>query len=151
MDSTLTRPQKARDRIRRAKVWYFGMKLHIGVDVVSHAPLGPLSKGDSRDWHRQTACKGAWVAYAPLTLRRRGKHVWRCALVLATAEGLGTMEVMRRTGKGKVTVWRWQDRYVEAGVEGLLRDRTRPPGQPPTCEEKVQASPLPARRRCRRC
>ena len=73
---------------------------------------------------------------APLTPQ---KHVWRCAIVLATAEGLGTMEIMRRTGKGKVTVWRWQDRYVEAGVEGLLHDRTRPPGKPPTCEEKVQA------------
>ena len=36
-------------------------------------------------------------------------------------------------------VWRWQDRYVKAGVEGLLHDRTRPPGKPPTCEEKVQA------------
>ncbi len=73
---------------------------------------------------------------APLTPQ---KHVWRCAIVLATAEGLGTMEIMRRTGKGKVTVWRWQDRYVEAGVEGRLHDRTRPPGKPPTCEEKVQA------------
>ena len=48
----------------------------------------------------------AWVA-APLTPQ---KHVGRGAIVLATAEGLGTMEIMRRTGKGKVTVWRWQDR-----------------------------------------
>ena len=47
----------------------------------------------------------AWVA-APLT---PPKHVWRCAIVRATAEGR-TMEIMRRTGKGKVTVWRGQDR-----------------------------------------
>jgi hypothetical protein len=33
---------------------------------------------------------------------------------------------MRRTGKAKPSVWRWQARYLEAGVDGLLRDRTRP-------------------------
>ncbi len=38
---------------------------------------------------------------------------------------------MRRTGVSKPTVWRWQERYLEAGVEGLLRDKTRPPGTPP--------------------
>ena len=33
---------------------------------------------------------------------------------------------MRRTGLSKPSVWRWQERYLEAGVDGLLRDRTRP-------------------------
>jgi transposase len=33
---------------------------------------------------------------------------------------------MRRTGKAKPSVWRWQARYLEAGVDGLLRDKTRP-------------------------
>jgi hypothetical protein len=28
-------------------------------------------------------------------------------------------------------VWRWQIRYAEAGVDGLLRDKTRPPGRTP--------------------
>ncbi len=28
-------------------------------------------------------------------------------------------------------VWRWQRRYAEAGVEGLQRDKSRPPGTPP--------------------
>ena len=27
--------------------------------------------------------------------------------------------------------WRWQERYVEEGVDGLLRDKTRPPGKKP--------------------
>ena len=26
-------------------------------------------------------------------------------------------------------VWRWQERFAEAGVEGLLSDKTRPPGK----------------------
>ena len=28
-------------------------------------------------------------------------------------------------------MWRWQARYLEAGVDGLLRDKSRPPGTPP--------------------
>jgi hypothetical protein len=27
--------------------------------------------------------------------------------------------------------WRWQHCFAEAGVEGLLRDKTRKPGKPP--------------------
>jgi transposase len=54
------------------------------------------------------------------------KVVWRADIVLATADGLGTMAIMRRTGKSKPCVWRWQTRFIEAGVDGLLRDKTRP-------------------------
>ncbi|MBL8884588.1 MAG: helix-turn-helix domain-containing protein [Hyphomicrobium sp.] len=54
------------------------------------------------------------------------KAVWRAEIVLATADGAGTNEIMRRTGKSKPCVWRWQERFVEAGVDGLLRDKTRP-------------------------
>jgi transposase len=53
------------------------------------------------------------------------KVIWRADIVLATADGLGTMAIMRRTGKSKPCVWRWQERYVAEGVEGLLRDKTR--------------------------
>jgi transposase len=59
------------------------------------------------------------------------KVLWRADIVLATADGLGTMAIMRRTGKSKPCVWRWQERFIEEGVEGLLRDKTRPPGTPP--------------------
>jgi transposase len=41
------------------------------------------------------------------------------------------MAIMRRVGKSKPTVWRWQERYLEEGVEGLLRDRDRGSGKPP--------------------
>ena len=54
------------------------------------------------------------------------KHVWRAAIVLHSADGLGTMEIMRRTGKAKTCIWRWQERFAEEGVDGLLRDKTRP-------------------------
>jgi transposase len=63
------------------------------------------------------------------------KHVWRARIVLATAEGLGTNAIMRRTGKSKPCVWRWQERYIAAGVEGLLRDKTRPARKKPLSSE----------------
>ena len=54
------------------------------------------------------------------------KHVWRARIVLLTADGLGTNEIMRQAGTSKVTVWRWQARFMRSGVAGLLRDKTRP-------------------------
>src|ERR687892_150942 len=57
---------------------------------------------------------------------RPQKHVWRAEVVLLSADQVGTAEIMRRTGLSKPSVWRWQERYIEAGVEGLLRDKTRP-------------------------
>ena len=66
------------------------------------------------------------------------KHVWRARIVLLTADGLGTVEIMRRTGKSKTCVWRWQDRFMAAGVDGLLRDKTRPSRVPPLPAEVVE-------------
>ena len=47
------------------------------------------------------------------------------AIVLLTAEGVGTNEIRRRTAKSKTCVWRWQERFIEEGFDGLLRDKTR--------------------------
>ena len=55
----------------------------------------------------------------------RSKVVWRAGIVLATADGFGTVAVMRRTGKSKPCVWRWQERYVAEGIQGPMRDKTR--------------------------
>jgi hypothetical protein len=49
------------------------------------------------------------------------KVVWRAQIVLATADGCGTNEIMRRTGKSKPCVWRWQERYVEEGAQARAR------------------------------
>lgn len=54
------------------------------------------------------------------------KHVWRARIVLLTAAGAGTAEIMRTAGVSKTAVWRWQERFMEQGVDGLLRDKTRP-------------------------
>ena len=70
------------------------------------------------------------------------KHVWRAQIVLLSAEGVGTNAIMRKTGKSKTCVWRWQERFAVEGVDGLLRDKTRPsriPKLDPFIAERVVA------------
>jgi len=59
------------------------------------------------------------------------KHVWRAKIILLTAAGHGTAEIMRRTGKAKTVIWRWQERFGAEGLIGLWRDKTRPSRIPP--------------------
>src|SRR5262245_1843319 len=59
------------------------------------------------------------------------KHVKRAKVILATADGCGTDEIMRRSEFCKPVVWRWQERFMHEGVDGLLRDETRKPGKKP--------------------
>jgi transposase len=66
------------------------------------------------------------------------KHVWRAEIVLLSAGGIGTVEIMRRTGKSKTCVWRWQERFAEEGVGGLLRDKTRPSRIPPLAPDVAE-------------
>jgi len=65
------------------------------------------------------------------------KHVARAQALIATANGFGTNEVMRRSGLSKPAVWRWQERFMSEGVSGLLRDKTRKPGKAPLPPEVV--------------
>ncbi len=66
------------------------------------------------------------------------KHVWRAQIILLTDDGLGTNAIMRETGKSKPCVWRWQERFMMQGVDGLTRDKTRPPGKAPLARETVE-------------
>jgi hypothetical protein len=45
---------------------------------------------------------------------------------------------MRRSELSKPVVWRWQERFMREGVDGLLRDKTRKPGKKPLPAETVQ-------------
>lgn len=40
-------------------------------------------------------------------------------------------------GVNRPTVWRSQQRFTEEGVEGLLRDQTRKPSNPPMAAKTV--------------
>ena len=59
------------------------------------------------------------------------KHVQRAQIILLSAERLPVLEIAKRVGVSRPMVWRWQQRFAEEGIEGLLRDKTRPPGIPP--------------------
>jgi transposase len=59
------------------------------------------------------------------------KHVWRARIILLTTDGVGTNEIERQSGVDKNSVWRWQERFMHEGVDGLLRDKTRPSRIPP--------------------
>src|SRR5215471_12847031 len=59
------------------------------------------------------------------------KHVDRARIVLASAEREPAQRVAAHAAVSRPTVWRWQQRYAEAGVEGVLRDKTRKPGKTP--------------------
>jgi transposase len=68
----------------------------------------------------------------------RQKYVWRARIVLLSAAGIGTMAIQRQTGKSKPTIWRWQARFMAEGVDGLLRDATRPAGKPPLSPATIE-------------
>jgi transposase len=57
-------------------------------------------------------------------------HVQRARIILLSADRLPVLAVARQTGASRPAVWRWQRRFAEEGVDGLLRDKTRKPGKP---------------------
>src|SRR4051794_24836274 len=66
------------------------------------------------------------------------KHAWRAKIVLLSADRYGTAEIMRRTGKAKTVIWRWQERFAAEGIAGLWRDKTRPSRIPPLGPEVAE-------------
>jgi transposase len=65
------------------------------------------------------------------------KHVWRARIVLLSSDGVGTLDIARRAGVAKPTVWRWQRRFLADGIAGLVREKSRPPGIAPLPAEIV--------------
>src|SRR6266436_5472570 len=63
------------------------------------------------------------------------KHAWRAKIILLTADGRGTAEIMQATGKAKTVIWRWQERFRDEGAAGLWRDKTRRSRIPPLSPE----------------
>jgi len=68
---------------------------------------------------------------------QRQKYVERARIVLASADRGPAQRLAQSLGVSRPTVWRWQQRFAEAGVEGLLRDKTRKPGKAPIATDKA--------------
>ena len=54
------------------------------------------------------------------------KLVWRSQIVLMWSDGAGVTTIVRALKKTKKTAYRWRDRYLASGVDGLARDASRP-------------------------
>jgi transposase len=70
----------------------------------------------------------------PLRSIRAGL-VQQARIVLLAADGIGTNEIVRRTGVSKPTMIAWKRRYVAEGIGGL-EDRPKP-GKPRTTDGPV--------------
>src|SRR5215472_11358996 len=66
------------------------------------------------------------------------KHAWRAQILLLLADGISAREVQRRTGASQPSIRRWRERFRSQGVDGLLRDKTRPPGKRPLPAETIR-------------
>jgi len=54
------------------------------------------------------------------------KVALRARIVMLSAEGIRTGEIMRQLGTTTPTITRWRNRYETDGIPGLLKDRSRP-------------------------
>src|SRR3954451_24918221 len=78
-----------------------------------------------------SACDRARLEAIAADRNRSRKHVDRARLVLLSADRPRVATVARRAGISRPAVWRWRRRFAEAGIDGLLRDKTRKPGRIP--------------------
>jgi transposase len=65
------------------------------------------------------------------------KHVQRVRIVLLSANRLPVAIIASEVGVSRPTVWRWQCRFAEKGVDVLLREPSRKPGRTPLSRETV--------------
>src|SRR3974390_599136 len=66
------------------------------------------------------------------------KVVWRARIVLLASDGLTAEAIAAAVGKSLLTVRRWRHRFVAKGVDGPLKDATRPSRVKPLAPEKIK-------------
>src|SRR6201984_369541 len=66
------------------------------------------------------------------------KVVGRARIVLLASDGLTAEAIAAAVGKSLLTVRRWRHRFVAKGVDGLLKDATRPSRVKPLPPEKIK-------------
>ncbi len=96
-----------------------------------HTPTRPHVTLTEADTARLTA-----ITTAPASPQ---KHVWRARIILALGAGATLVAAARQAGVARPTARLWRDRFLAAGVDGLLRDATRPPGKAPVPAATVRA------------
>lgn len=66
------------------------------------------------------------------------KVVLRAKIVLLSADGVPTSEIVKQLETTYPTITRWRQRYTEEGVDGLRKDATRPGRKPRISEGQVR-------------
>jgi len=66
------------------------------------------------------------------------KVVWRARIVLLAGDGMTAVGISAAVGKSVLAVRRWRRRYMAKGVDGLLKDATRPSRVKPLPPEKIK-------------
>jgi hypothetical protein len=66
------------------------------------------------------------------------KVVWRARIVLLANDGLTAEAIAAAVGKSLLTVRRWRRRHMTEGIEGLLKDATRPSRVKPLSPETIK-------------
>jgi transposase len=66
------------------------------------------------------------------------KVVWRARIVLLASDGLTAEGIAAAVDKSLLTVRRWRRRFVAKGMDGLLKDATRPSRVKPLAPEKIK-------------
>ncbi len=69
--------------------------------------------------------------------RTEVRVVMRARIVLAAARDLENKEIAKELGVSRETVGRWRSRFVEEGVEGIIKDLPRG-GRKPTARSRVE-------------
>ena len=77
---------------------------------------------------------GRWVKSRSVGDKQR----LRARMVLMTADGLSTTAIMATLTISNPTLNKWRNRYLESGVEGLKKGKTRPSRIPRLTTDKVQ-------------
>jgi transposase len=67
------------------------------------------------------------------------KTALRVRMVLMLIDRITPAQVARTLGLSRMRIRLWAQRYVAAGVGGLLRDATRPPGRQPLSPDRIAA------------
>lgn len=57
------------------------------------------------------------------------KHVTRVWIILCSSDRLNVTEIARLSHVSRPAVLRWQRRFAEAAIDGLLREGSRKPGK----------------------
>jgi len=65
------------------------------------------------------------------------KQALRARMILLTADGVPTMDIVTRLGTTAPTLMLWRRRFAADGVAGLVRGKTRSPGKTPITQGKI--------------